>query len=51
MTGRSNYNRRCEKLRPLQVLDDGNVLAPAWNDIDRIRRAAKVYFRHIRNNF
>lgn len=51
MTGRSSYNRRCEKLRPLQVLDDGNVLAPAWNDIDRIRRAAKVYFRHIRKNF
>lgn len=51
MTGRSSYNRRCEKLRPLQMLDDGNVFAPAWNDIDRIRRAAKVYFRHVRKNF
>lgn len=51
MTGRSSYTRRCEKLRPLQILEDGNVYAPAWSDIDRIRRAAKVYFRHIRKNF
>lgn len=47
MTGRSSYNRRCEKLRPLQMLDDGNVYAPRWSDIDRIRRAAHVYFRHV----
>ena len=44
MTGRSSYNRRCEQLRPLQILDDGNVFVPAWKDIDRIRRAAKIYF-------
>lgn len=51
MTGRSSYNRRCEQLRPLQMLDDGNVFVPAWNDIDRIRRAAKVYFHHLNRNF
>ena len=51
MTGRSSYNRRCEQLRPLQFLDDGNVFVPAWKDIDRIRRAAKVYFRHLNRNF
>ena len=51
MTGRSSYNRRCEQLRPLQFLDDGNVFVPAWKDIDRIRRAAKVYFRHLKRNF
>lgn len=51
MTGRSNYNRRCEQLRPHQFLDDGNVFVPAWKDIDRIRRAAKVYFHHLNRNF
>lgn len=51
MTGRSSYNRRCEQLRPLQMLDDGNVFVPAWKDIDRIRRAAKVYFHHLNRNF
>ena len=51
MTGRSSYNRRCEQLRPLQILDDGNVFVPAWKDIDRIRRAAKVYFNHLNRNF
>ena len=51
MTGRSSYNRRCEQLRPLQILDDGNVFVPAWKDIDRIRRAAKVYFHHLNRNF
>ncbi len=51
MTGRSSYNRRCEQLRPLQMLDDGNVFVPAWKDIDRIRRAAKVYFRHLNRSF
>ena len=51
MTGRSSYNRRCEQLRPLQFLDDDNVFVPAWKDIDRIRRAAKVYFRHLNRSF
>ena len=51
MTRRSSYNRRCEQLRPLQFLDDGNVFVPAWKDIDRIRRAAKVYFHHLNRNF
>ena len=51
MTGRSSYNRRCEQLRPIQILDDGNVFVPAWKDIDRIHRAAKVYFRHLNRNF
>ena len=51
MTGRSSYNRRCEQLRPVQMLDDGNVFIPAWKDIDRIRRAAKVYFHHLNKNF
>ncbi len=50
MTGRSSYNRRCEQLRPVQMLDDGNVFVPAWKDIDRIRRAAKVYFHHLNRN-
>ena len=51
MTGRSSYNRRCEQLRPLQMLDDGNVFVPAWKNIDRIRRAAKVYFHHLNRSF
>ena len=51
MTGRSSYNRRCEQLRPLQMLDDGNVFVPAWKDIDRIRRAAKVYFHHLNRKY
>ena len=51
MTGRSSYNRRCEQLRPLQIFDDGKVFVPAWKDIDRIRRAAKVYFRHQNRSF
>ena len=51
MTGRSSYNRRCEQLRPIQMLDDGNVFVPAWKDIDRIRRAAKVYFRHLNRSY
>lgn len=51
MTGRSSYSRRCEQLRPLRVLEDGNVFVPAWKDIDRIRRAAKIYFRHLNRNF
>ena len=51
MTGRSSYNRRCEQLRPVRMLEDGNVFIPSWHDIDRIRRAAKVYFRHLNRNF
>ena len=51
MAGRSSYNKRCEQLRPLQILDDGNVFVPAWKDIDRIRRASKIYFRHLNRNY
>ena len=51
MTGRSSYNRRCEQLRPVRMLEDGNVFIPSWHDIDRIRRAAKVYFHHLNRDF
>lgn len=50
MTGRSSYNRRCQQLRPLQKLEDGSVFVPSWDDIDRVRRAAHVFFRHVGKN-
>lgn len=48
MTGRSSYIKRCRDLRPLQILDSGDVFAPSYEDIDKIRRASKVYFNHVR---
>ncbi len=45
-----NWREKCRKLRPPYEREDGKVVCPSWHDIDIIRRAMRVYLRHVRRN-
>lgn len=43
--GNSSYGRKCKSLRP-PYLKDGKKIYPSWNDIDRVKQAWRVYYKH-----
>lgn len=48
--GSSNLVKRFEKLRPSYINERGHTVCPSWHDIDIVRRAMKVYLRHVKRN-
>lgn len=48
--GNSNLVKRFRELRPPYINERGNMVCPSWHDIDIVRRAMKVYRRHIRRH-
>lgn len=43
-----NWRKKFRKLRPPYEREDGKVVFPSWHDIDIVRRAMRVYLRHIK---
>lgn len=48
--GSSNLVKRFEKLRPSYINERGHTVCPSWHDIDIVRRARRVYLRHVKRN-
>lgn len=42
-----NWRAKFQKMRPPYRREDGVMVCPSWHDIDIVRRAMKVYLRHI----
>lgn len=48
--GNSNLVKRFRELRPPYTNERGRTVYPSWHDIDIIRRARRVYSRHVKRN-
>lgn len=48
--GSSNLVKRFEELRPSYERENGIIVYPSWHDIDIVRRARRVYLRHVKRN-
>ena len=48
--GNTNLIKRFKELRKPYKDDLGRKVFPSWHDIDIVRRARKVYKRHIKRN-
>ena len=48
--GNTNLIKRFKELRKPYKDDLGRNVFPSWHDIDIVRRAMKVYKRHIKRN-
>lgn len=48
--GNTNLIKRFKELRKPYKDDLGRKVFPSWHDIDIVRRAMKVYKRHIKRN-
>ena len=45
-----NWRKKFRKLRPPYERKDGVTVYPSWHDIDIVRRARRVYSRHVKRN-
>lgn len=48
--GNSNLVKRFRKLRPPYINERGKMVFPSYHNIDIIRRAMKVYKRHMKRH-
>lgn len=48
--GSSNLVKRFKELRPSYINERGYTVYPSWHDIDIVRRARRVYSRHVKRN-
>lgn len=48
--GSSNLVKRFKELRPKFTNERGRTVYPSWHDIDIVRRAKRVYLRHVKRN-
>ena len=48
--GKSNLVKRFRKLRPPYTNERSRTVWPSWHDIGIVRRAMRVYLRHVKRN-
>lgn len=48
--GSSNLVKRFRELRPPFTNERSCTVYPSWHDIDIVRRAKRVYLRHVKRN-
>ena len=50
IVGSSNLVKRFNELRPPYINERGYTVYPSWHDIDIVRRARRIYLRHVKRD-